>query len=219
MELSPGQKRGLFVVVVIVLAGLGIFLIGPGRNHSATPAASPPSGTSPVTATTSQPTLAGVPSYQDAPTVPPPARFKTANIYNWLPFTQADLDAAANVTVAFAAQYETYSYTDTAAKYGQQLSSYVTPTFLTSLQQTFQLGLPKWKQQQFTSKTGGTISSIASFGGQPQASITFNVAVTQQTTASGQAPASSTSSYQVTVVAVGSGWQVNDIEQAGVGNS
>jgi hypothetical protein len=217
MELSTGQKRGLFVVLVVLLAGLGIYLIGPGRSHGS-PTAAAPGGNSPGAATTSPATLAGVPSYQVAPTpLPVPTTFKNANIYDWLPFKQSDLDAAANVTLAFAKADETFSYTDTATGYGKRLSSYVTPQLLTSLEETFQTGLPQWQQQQFASKGAGTINSITSFGGSPQASITFAVAIAEQTTASGTT-STKTYQYDVTTVSVAGGWQVNDIEQAGQGN-
>jgi hypothetical protein len=218
MELSTGQKRMLFVVLVVLLAGFGIYLIGPGRSHDASPSASTSSGNPASAATTSPANLAGVPSYQVAPTpLPVPTTIKSANIYDWLPFTASDLKAAANVTVAFVAADDTFSYSDTTAGYGKRLSGYVSSSLLTSLQQTFQTGLPQWQQQQFTSKGAGTISSITSFGGKPQESITFLVSITEQTTASGKT-STTTGQYDVTTVAVPGGWQVNDIEQAGQGN-
>jgi hypothetical protein len=218
MELSTGQKRALFVVLVVLLAGLGIFLIGPGRDHSGSPSASTSGGTSPSAATTSPANLAGVPSYEVNPTTPPvPTTIKSPDIYSWLPFTQSDLDAAANVTLAFVKADETYSYTDTATGYGKRLSGYVTSPLLTSLEETFQTGLPQWQQQQYTSTGTGQINSITTFGGSPSTTITFLVTVTEQTTASGKA-STKTGQYDVTTVAAGGGWQVNDIEQAGQGN-
>jgi len=222
MELSTGQKRGLFVVLVVLLAGLGIYLIGPGRSHDGSPSASAPGSASGSAsggaATTSPANLAGVPSYQVAPTtLPVPTTIQNANIYDWLPFKQSDLTAAANVTLAFVKADETFSYTDTANGYGQRLSNYATGTLQQSLKETFQTGLPGWQQQQFTSKGVGTISSITSFGGSPSTSITFVVTITEQITASGTTT-TKTGQYDVTTVSVGNGWQVNDIEQAGQGN-
>jgi hypothetical protein len=218
MELTTGQKRLLFVVVVVLLAALGIFLLGPGRSHGGSPSASTSSGAPPSSATTSPASLAGVPSYQVNPTtLPVPTTIKSANIYNWLPFTQSDLDAAANVTLAFVKADETYSYTDTATGYGKRLSNYATAPLQTSLEETFQTGLPQWQQQHYTSTGAGTISSITTFGGSPSTSITFVVSITEQVTASGQT-STKTSPYDVTTVAVAGGWQVNDIEQAGQGN-
>ncbi|HTU75465.1 MAG TPA: hypothetical protein VMG38_18280 [Trebonia sp.] len=218
MELSTGQKRGLFAVVVVLLAALGIFLLGPGRSHGGSPTASTSSGATPSTATTLPANLAGVPSYQVNPTTAPvPTSIKSPNIYTWLPFTQSDLDAAANVTLAFVKADETFSYTDTATGFGKRLSSYVETSLLTSLEETFQTGLPQWQQQRFTSTGAGAINSITSFGGSPSTSITFLVTITNQTTASGKT-STKTGQYDVTTVAVAGGWQVNDIEQAGQGN-
>jgi hypothetical protein len=218
MELSAGQKRGLFVVLVVLLAGLGIYLIGPGRGGGGSPAASKPGDSSPSVAPTSPASLAGVPSYQVQPTsLPVPTTIKSANVYDWLPFTPSDLKTAANVTLAFAGAYETYSYTDTWAGYGKRLSGYATSSLLTSLEQTFQTGLPTWQSQHLTSRSTGTIDSITSFGAAPDKSITFLVTIMeQQASSSGTSP--STGQYDVTTVAVAGGWQVNDIEQSGQGN-
>jgi hypothetical protein len=219
MELSQGKQRLLFVALVIILAAVGVYLVGPGRSHGAASA-----GQSPASATgggsVSSPSAAplNVPSGAVAPaSLPVPTSFKNANIYTWLPFTQQDLDAAANVTVAFMAAYQTYSYTDSVTGYGHRLSSYVTQSLLTSLEQTFQLGLPRWQQGQQSFKSAGVITQISAFGASPQA-ITFLVTLTQQTTTSGQTT-SATHPYTVTTEAVQGGWQVNDIEQADVGNS
>jgi hypothetical protein len=217
MELSPGKQRVLFVVVVVLLAGLGIYLVGPGRSHGAGAASSSPAA-SPGGLTESASPV-GVPSAVVAPTpLPVPVSIKNANIYNWLPFTQQDLDEAANVTVAFAAADETFSYIDTPKSYGQRLSSLVTPTLLATLEQQFQPpgAASTWRQQQLTSKSGGTINRITAFGASPP-SITFVITLTEQTTASGKTT-STTGQYDVTTVAVAGGWQVNDIEQHGVGN-
>jgi hypothetical protein len=222
MELSTGQQRWLFVVLVVLLAGLGIYLLGPGRNHHSS-GGSPSSGSSggtPSASATATPALAGVPSYQAAPTpLPVPTEIKGANIYSWLPFTQADLDAAANVTLAFAKADETFTYRDTPATYEQRLSSLVTPTLGQLLERDFEPPGAKvsWAQKQLVSTSAGTINSISSFGGAPQASITFLVTITEETTASGTTSTTALQ-YDVTAVQVAGGWQVNDIEPAGTGN-
>ena len=41
MDPTPGQRKAAFVVVVLALAGLGIFLVRPGASGSAAPAQSP----------------------------------------------------------------------------------------------------------------------------------------------------------------------------------
>jgi len=211
MELSTGQQRVLFVVLVIILAGIGIYLLGPGRNHGS--GASPAASVSPAAATSSPAPLA-VPSAAAAPTtIPVPQTTKGVNIYGWLPFTAQDLDEAANVTLAFAVADQTFSSADTAASYGQRLKNLVTPTFLPVLEEQFR---PPGATG-MSGKGSGEITRIVSFGSSP-ASITFDVTFTQQTTTGGKTT-TNTSPDTVTTVAVAGGWQVNDLELAAAGNS
>src|SRR5258708_30218888 len=136
MELTPGRQRLFFAVVVILLALLGIYLVGPGRSHGAAPAAS--ASTAPANpAATVSPSPLGVPSAVAAPTPVAGTPVKGANIYNWLPFTQQDLSTAAGVTPAVAPADETFSYTDTAATYAALLSGLVTPDLLQTLESPF----------------------------------------------------------------------------------
>src|SRR5260370_5633161 len=99
MELSPGRKGMLFVVLLILLAGLGIYLAGSGRSHGSPGAAQSPgsaTGGGPVPSPSAA--MQKLPAAAVAPTpLPAPVTTKNANIYDWLPFTQQDLDAAANV--------------------------------------------------------------------------------------------------------------------------
>jgi hypothetical protein len=224
MELTPGQQRGLFVVLVILLAGLGIYLVGPGRSHGSAatgpPSTPAPGGNSPGASgnAPATPTLAGVPSAVIAPTtLPVPTVVKGANIYNWLPFTQQGLDGAANVTLAFAAADETYRYTDTPATFAQRLSSLVTPPLEQTLEAQFEPPNVQAQraQERLVSKSAGTIDRIASWGTGTPASITFVVTITVQQNVD---PKSATGQWDITAVQVAGGWQVNDIEPAGVGN-
>jgi hypothetical protein len=219
MELTPGRQRLFFVVVVILLALLGIYLVGPGRSHGAAPAAS--SSTVPVSPGGSgTPSPLNVPSAVAAPTPVAVTPVKGANIYNWLPFTQQDLSTAAGVTLAFATAYETFSYTDTAAAYAARLSGYVTSDLLQTLESQF---APPAVQQQRAqehqvSKSSGAIVSVRSFGAAPQASITFVVDITVRATASAKTT-SVTNQWAVTAVTAPGGWAVHDIEPATAGNT
>jgi len=211
MELSQGKQRLLFVALVVLLAAIGVYLVGPGRSHGASSAGQPTGGGS-VSSPSASPL--NVPSAEVAPTpLPVPTSIKNANIYSWLPFSQQDLSAAANVTVAFAAADQTFSSADTAKTYGARLQSLATPTFLAILEEQFRPAGATGT----SSKSGGTITRIATFGSAPQASITFVVTITDQTTTGGKTT-SQTGQYDVTAEAVAGGWQVNDVEQAGQGN-
>src|SRR5258707_6095063 len=219
MELTPGRQRLFFAVVVILLAVLGIYLVGPGRSHGAAPAASASTAPANPVAKVS-PSPLGVPSAVAAPTPVAVTPVKGANIYNWLPFTQEDLSRAAGVTLAFAAADETFSYTDTPATYAARLSGLVTPDLGQTLESQF---APPGAQQQraqqhLVSKGSGSIVRINSFGTTPQASITFVVDITVQTTASAKTT-SVTNEWSVTAVTAPGGWAVHDIEPAAAGNS
>jgi hypothetical protein len=205
MELSSGQQRLLFVVVVLGLAGLGVWLIG-GRHHTAAP---PPAKPTPTAApVTSAITPAAAPATANAS--------GGVDIYQWLPFTQQDLTAAARTTVAFAADYETWTYTEPAQGYAAKMTGLVTGELSASLENGYATpGVAALRSsQKQISTSSGTISSIQSFG---SGSITFVVDITQQlATTTGTTHTSQ--AYAVTVVSAATGWQVNNIQPAGAGN-
>ncbi|MFZ0167131.1 MAG: hypothetical protein WAL12_26400 [Trebonia sp.] len=204
MELSRGQQRLLFVVVVLALGGLGIFLLG-SRHRTATPPPARPSATAaPATST---------PAAAPATTI---GGGGGVNIYQWLPFTQQDLTAASRATVAFAADYENWSYTEPAQAYVAKMNGLVTTNFAASLQNSYAtpgVAALRSAQKQISTSSGG-IASIRSFG---TGSITFVVNIAQRlATTSGTS--NSTKQYAVTVVSNATSWQVNDVELAGAGN-
>lgn len=216
MELNTGQQRLLFAVVVVALVGLGYFLIS--GSHQGSAAAPEPSASG--TPTASGPTASGTASVPPA-TVPPPAPEPAAsggaNIYQWLPFTQADLTAAAKATLAFAAAWDTWSYTESGTAYAAKLAGLVTPQYGATLVYdygTSGVAGPRLSEKQVSTGTA-TIDSITSFGASP--SITFAVSITQRVT--GTSPvAPSNGLYSVTVELDGGHWLVNDVELSTLGN-
>jgi len=218
MQPSSGQQRLLFVVVVLVLAGLGVYLIS-GRTHNGT-AATPPAS---VSATSQAPQAPATSQAPQAPATTPasvPASVPTsggkADIYQWLPFSQQDLTEAARTTVAFAGDYGTYSYTETAAAYAGKMATLVTGELAATLKNAYAtpgVAAQRTAQKQVSTGSGG-IASIRSFG---SGSITFVVNIAQQL-ATTQGTSTKTTQYAVTVVSAAGGWQVNDIELAGAGN-
>jgi hypothetical protein len=203
MELSSGQQRLLFVVVVLALGGLGIFLLGSRHRTAAPPPARPSASAAPATST---------PAAAPATT----AGGGGVDIYQWLPFTQQDLTAASRTTVAFAADYENWSYTEPAQAYVAKMNGLVTANFAASLQNSYAtpgVAALRSAQKQISTSSGG-IASIRSFGA---GSITFVVNIAQRlATVSGTT--NSSNQYAVTVVSNATGWQVNDVELAGAGN-
>ena len=136
-----------------------------------------------------------------------------ADIFRLLPFNQAQLDAAYTSAAKASAAYETFTYTDTPATYGNRISAWVTPAYLTYLQQTFgnQVATAARGKLREHSTATSTVLSIRTFG---NTSITFITAITQNDPATNDS-----GNYAVTVTTTdGKAWQVNDIEPAGAGN-
>ncbi|MGD0702459.1 MAG: hypothetical protein ABSA02_21575 [Trebonia sp.] len=215
MDLSPGQQRLLFVVVVIVLVGLGAFVIE-GRSHGNTAAAPTPTPTPTASAATSAASVAATatPPATEPAATPPATTAGGANIYQWLPFTQPDLTAAAKTTLAFAKDYVTWNSKESKAAYGASMASLVTAQEDTTLENDFATAARAAGNA--VSTGSAAIDSISSFGSNP-ASITFSVTITQQVVPA-QGTSVSPSQYDVTVVSTGSGWQVNNIQLFNVGN-
>ncbi len=213
MELKVWQQRMLFAIVVVGLAILGIYVVIPRLHHSSDSdaAASPSASPTPAAAASS---VAETPVAQSSPGTATPG---AVNIYNWLPFTQAELADAAGVVTSFCSDYETYRYTDSAAVYVGRMNGLVTSSLAGLLRADYETpGVASLRTTQRQVSSGsGTIGSIRAFG---SSSITFVVTIAQRQvstkgtqTASGQ--------YSVTVQSVGASWQVNDIELASAGNS
>jgi hypothetical protein len=224
MELSPGRQRLLFVVVAIALVGLGIFVIE-GRSHGTTAASTTPTPT--PSASSSAPTTSAAATYTP-PATPPPATSSSAtppattaggaNIYQWLPFTQSDLAAAAKTTLAFANVYANTSYTETRATYAAKLSAVASAQEAATLVSDFEtpnIADTRTADKQVSTGTP-TIESISSFGADPT-SITFDVSIAQQLSST-SGTMNSTLEYNITTVSAGAGWQVNNIQLSNVGN-
>jgi hypothetical protein len=210
VDLSPGQQKAVFALVVVVLAALGYWLIVPKVSHShaqAQPSPNPsatqsvpsPPASAPPTATTSPASASGV------------------DIYSWLPFTQQDLAAAAAVTEKFLVDYNTYSYTESAASYVGRMNGLITTQLASTLRGLYsQPGVAKVRTDQRQVSTGtAAINSIRAFGA---SSLTFVATGTQHLTTS-KGASSGSAQYAITVTGSGSSWQVDNIELSSVGQS
>jgi hypothetical protein len=210
VDLSPGQQKAVFALVVVVLAALGYWLILPKVSHShaqAQPSPNPsatqsvpsPPASSPPAATTSPASASGV------------------DIYSWLPFTQQGLAAAAAVTEKFLVDYNTYSYTESAADYVGRMNGLITTQLASTLRGLYsQQGVAKVRSDQRQVSTGtAAINSIRAFGA---SSLTFVATGTQHLTTS-KSTSSGSAQYAITVTGSGTSWQVDNIELSSVGQS
>jgi hypothetical protein len=212
MELSPARRKLLFVVIVVVLAIPGYYLVLPAVNHKNSTTASPPtaapSSTDPATSVA---TVA--PAVTQSPTT------GSVNIYAWLPFTQQNLVAAASVATQFSVDYDTFTYTESASEYIGKMNALISSASGLAAQLEDAYTTPgtvklRNEQKQISSATA-TIYQLRAFGSQ---SLTFVVTITQHLA---QDTGSSTASNQFAVTLTGSGssWQVYDIELASDGNN
>jgi hypothetical protein len=224
MELTPGQQRLVFVVVVLALAGLGIYLLN-GRESGGSPAAAP--STTPASTAAAPPTAssaASAPGTSVPPTAAPSATSAATaggtDIYQLLPFTQAGLSAAVNTTTAFAKAYATWSYTESATAYGATFNGLATTKEIGILESNYNSAAAQQTAKKLVSTGTGTIDSISSIiavPGQPM-SLTFTVTINQQVTPA-QPGAAAPSQYAVTLSPQGTAWLVSDIELSKLGNS
>ena len=210
MDLSPGQQKAVFALVVVVLAALGYWLIVPRVSHSraeAQPSPTPsptesvpsPPGSAPPAVTTSPASTGGV------------------DIYSWLPFTQQGLAAAAAVTQKFLVDYNTYSYTESAADYVARMNGLITSQEATTLRGLYATpGVAKIRTDQKQNSTGtAAITALRTFG---PSSLTF-IATGTQHLATAKGTSNGSAQYAVTVTGSGTSWQVSDIELSSVGQS
>jgi hypothetical protein len=211
MDLTPLQRKAVFAVIVLALAGLGAFLLFPGPSPAHGQARTDQrSSHSPRPAPTT-----AVPSVPPTPVPTGPA--SSVDIYRWLPFSQRGLAAAASVVLRFSTQYATWTYTQNAASYVAQMKGLVTSQLSGTLARGFQTpGVAQQRTQQRQSATGsGQVTAIRAFG---TSSLTFLVTVTQKITGSHGSNSQSTG-YAVTVTGANSSWLVDDIELANQGNT
>jgi hypothetical protein len=210
VDLSPGQQKAVFALVVVVLAALGYWLIVPRVSHShgqARPSPTP----APTESVPSPP--ASVPSTVTTT----PASAGGVDIYSWLPFTQQGLAAAAAVTDKFLVDYNTYSYTESAAAYVARMNGLITVQEATTLKGLYATpGVAKIRISQKQNSTGtAAITALRTFG---PSSLTFIATGTQHLTTS-KGTSNGSAQYAITVTGSGTSWQVSDIELSSVGQS
>lgn len=209
MNLSPGQQKAVFVLVVVVLAALGYWLVLPKVSHSS--AQAQPARTPSATESVPSPP----PASTGSPVAATPSATGSVNIYSWLPFTQQGLTAAATVTQQFLADYDTYSYTESAKEYVGTMGGLITAQLATTLQGLYASpGVAKVRSDQRQVATAtAAINSLRSFG---SSSLTF-IATATQHLATAKGSSNGSTQYAITVTGSGTTWQVNDIELASAG--
>ena len=219
MDLNPAQRVLAFLGIVVVLGGMGAYLLIPGvrsalgQGHRPAPAS--PSGP----ASGGAGTPSATPAASTAPATPaaPAPSGSAPDIYRWLPFSQSDLAKAASVAEAFGAAYDTYSYREGTSSYVASLHGLATSELSATLGRAF--GTPgvasQRTRQQQVSTARTVINSIRTFG---SGSLTFVVTIVQ-TMHIKQGTSHSNGQYAITLTGSGQSWLANDIELASAGNT
>jgi hypothetical protein len=211
MDLNAGQRKAVFGLIVVALAGLGVYMFVPAARGGQISARPPAASHSPAQPATSPAAPAASPAPATAATPSDP------DIYQWLPFTRSQLAIAASVVMQFSDAYGTWSYSQNAAGYVATMRSLITPELSPVIAQGYSVpGVASQRTREKQVSSGSAvIHSLRAFG---PSSITFVVTITEEITdAAGRSQVST--QYAVTVTGVGSSWQVNDIELASAGNS
>jgi hypothetical protein len=217
MDLSPVQRVLAFLGIVVVLCVMGAYLLIPGVRSALGhgPAAATP-GASPAGVRMTSPAVPAASTAPDAPASPAPTG-SAPDIYQWLPFSQADLAKAASVTEAFGAAYDTFSYRQSATSYVASLHGLATSELSATLARAF--GTPgvasQRARQRQVSSARTVINSIRTFG---SGSLTFVVTIVQ-TMHTRQGKSQNDGQYAITLTGSGQSWLANDIELASAGNT
>jgi len=216
VDLSPAQQKAVFVLVVVVLAALGYWLILPKLSHSGGHSAAADS-TSPAASAPASATSPGTTQTPASTVTASPTAAGYVNIYSWLPFTQQGLADAASVTEKFCVDYNTFTYSESPAAYVAKMSGLITGQLATTLQASYSTpGVATLRTDQKQVSTGtAVINSLRAFG---PSSLTF-IVTTGQHLVSSKGTTEGSTQYAVTVTGSGSSWQVDDIELASAGNS
>src|ERR1035438_2770556 len=218
MDLSPAQRVLAFFGIVVVLGGMGAYLLIPGVR-SALGQGHPSASPTPTASAGGAAASPAAPVASTAPATPasPVPSGSAPDIYQWLPFSQSDLAKAASVAEAFGAAYETYSYRESASSYVASMRGLATSELSGTLARAYSTpGVASQRtQRQQVSSARTVINSIRTFG---SGSLTFVVTIVQ-TMHTKQGKSQSDGQYAIALTGSGESWLVNDVELASAGNT
>lgn len=217
MELTPVQRLVTFALIVLVLAGLGVYLFLPKSSDGAAAAGRPRS--TPSAGRGGPGSVRPTPVPSSTPATPPPASppaSKVTDIYNWLPFTSSGLASAAKTATTFAADYGTFSYQQSTSGYLAPMKPLMSSQLADLIGRAY--SVPGVVAQRTAAKQVSVGSAVVkSLRGYGSSSLTFVVTLTEKlTTTKGRSEQST--GYAITVTGSGSSWQVSNIEFASAGN-
>lgn len=205
MNLSDRQRRLVFAGLVVLLAGIGVFLTvsQPDSEDDPEPSALPSVSAGPTGPASPPP---GIPGQVD------PGRF---DVYRLLPFSRTDAATAADLAQRFVAAYGTYRFDEQPQAYVGRLRPLVTEALLGELERGATApGLVEQRRQQKVVAAGtATLDRIRDI---EDNSIIFLVTGVQEVT-KGSGTSRDSKQYAVTVARDGASLRVYAFQPADVG--
>ncbi|GLW07422.1 hypothetical protein Misp01_25520 [Microtetraspora sp. NBRC 13810] len=209
MARQAGDRRVVFVGLVVVLAAVGIYLTIGGTGGGESEA-------EPVAEQAAQ--SQGARQEQvtaPEPTVVPTASGAPFDIYSFLPMTKEQLSAAADIAQRFTAAYGTYRFDEDPAAYATRLQGFTTAELGADLARTVTSPgtIEQNRAEQLVATGSAQVKEIREID---RSSVIFVVTGTRQVTTKA-GPANRTEEWAVTLTQVGDGWRVYDIQPADAG--
>ncbi|MGP3914035.1 hypothetical protein [Nonomuraea sp. 10N515B] len=198
---QPGDRRGLaFAAIVVVIAGVGLYLMWADREDPAQPVPQATRATSRAVASSTPLATASSAPF---------------DVYNYLPMKKEQLAAAADVAERFTAEYGTFRYDEDPAAYAARIKAYTTPELGTALTRTITSAgtIEQNRTEEIVSTATARLKEIRQI---EKNSIVFVVVGTRQVTAKSGGK-QLTEEYAVTVSQSSADWRIFDIMPAAEG--
>ncbi|PRY01936.1 hypothetical protein [Allonocardiopsis opalescens] len=215
-ELSDGQRKALFGVLVLVLVAFGGYILFFRPDGGQEVAAEPDPGAE---------AAAGAPS---TPAGPPPDAAEPAeggasasggaeaDVFAWFPVDREELLAAAAVAEEFAVEYTRFDYRESVEDAVARMNELSTEEFAGGAASA---GGGAAREERVTAQTVTTsTATIDAVRDMSASTVIFEVGVRTSTAEAGGAPQDDAENLLVTVVYEGGAWLVYDLAPADVGN-
>ncbi|WP_304453535.1 hypothetical protein [Nocardiopsis sp. YSL2] len=215
--LPERAQRAVFIGLVVVLVAFGLYLsVGGfgGDEPEEEPAAAPPDSGPPPAGPEDSGGLGGLSTV--APSPIETTDEDDLDVFDWMPFSEAEFRAAGATARAFGEAYGTIDYTQSPESYYAAMEDLATPEYAGVLSEATRAGA-FWEEMsgvEAVAEGRAEVDRVRTFG---EDSITFVVTV-QSITETGDAEFDEElGEFAVTVVRSGNRWRVFDFQPGDAG--